>query len=791
MFMQDRKSRRKPLVYGKVKRPVHTYDIFDLEDAPSDGPQARASLRHDGTQLGQQQIQGQVVKPIEKLPTPKGTLRSVRQHGASRQKPLHSTTIAEKESRIKDGRDQRAQEFDFSLSDEEDSSVLFEKSMQKRRRLTPVRNGASNIKTCQRQSSSSNTEESREHFQARPAVSPIAREKATPMSWTRHRSPESTGTHSTAEDDFHVNVSLSTPKQTRLLSNLLDSGGPLDSPSNLRLTSLSLENQDRSDSERVESSSKTIRKIKPAQARLVQPRKRLIDAMVSPQKRLSMSASSKSSSEDLTSAVTESLPQDVRRELKPVTVARTNAMDGTGKVGEIISNGSSTSSNGFPKPRITYSRERSHLADMIDDLFDPVNESVSQEDSLTSSQNTAIFSSFGSVTSHKASEEDFDQETAGIRSIHELRQAGGKARSLVDIESILEDIESEGRSARSRRLLGLVQLTKRLADPEVARHILEQSLDQRLSRCPVMDGDVVGQTLLAITLSSLATSIQLPITLLKGAFEALMAPAKNLLQETRELGFIARDRKQNLSRATSKDIAGLVEHFCSSRVWPNRRPKTLTPRLVFIRFLDIVFRQLRQLGDFETTLPTPIFNELVQVLLRIDPPQLIAENHDNPMLVMELTVSVIESFTISRNWAEDGCLEVAKKLSGLGPMLAELAQSSTMDSDRTHHLILRLILNITNNDSDLCEAFAEPKLLSSIFGIIKNDFLQTRILANATLKESKLEGVILAFGTMSNLAEHSSLFRRRMLDILVDGRSMVDWIAFAFHDQVELASEVC
>ncbi len=135
-------------------------------------------------------------------------------------------------------------------------------------------------------------------------------------------------------------------------------------------------------------------------------------------------------------------------------------------------------------------------------------------------------------------------------------------------------------------------------------------------------------------------------------------------------------------------------------------------------------------------------------------------------------------------------LEVAKKLSGLGPLLRQLNVQSAEDSLRTQHLVLRLILNITNNNPDLCDAFSERALLAAIFDIVERDFLQASVLPTAVLKDTQVEGVILALGTLSNLAEHSSCFRQMMLDCSVDGRNMVDRIAFTFRDQVEIASEV-
>ncbi len=792
MFLQNGKPRRKPLVYGKVKRSNPAYDVFNIDDPLGGGPQSRSSSKQDEPQLGQQHIHGQVVKSVET--TPEAKLSNFRQRLVSDEKPVSTKSSTQKDSATQLARHQRNAAFDFPLSDEEDGATIFEKPMQKRRRLTPVRNSVGNVKSHQREPSGSNTtQHSREKFpNNRAATSSQAQTNRQSGSRVAQQSPQRTRTPVPEGDGFSSQASpYSTPKQTRLLSNLLNTTHPADSPSKLPLTSLSLTNGEGSAFESITSSSELLVQTKRVQKRLLKPKKRLIDAMVSPRKRLSVSASSESTSQGSALNTAESLCEtdDMRNKTQPVGATGAYEMNEKRKTGDLGANNSATSPSMCSKPRLTYSRERSHLADvLIDDLLDPVSQSASQEDSLLVSQNGAIFSSFESVISHEGSDEDLEQEIAGIRSIHELRHSGGNARSRVDLESTLEDIEAKGPLARARRLRGLTQLTEKLGDPEVGRHISDHSLEKRLSGCPQLEEDVVGQVLLTMILSRLMSNVKLPITSLKGVSETLVRSGTNLLQESRDLASVVRDRKQNLSKTICREIIALVEPFCSSLVWPDERPKSLSPRLASIRSIDIVLRQVRQLDDFDMVLPASIFSQLIQILLRISPIQLVED--EGSVLVMESTISIMESLTLSKNWAQDGGLEIAKKLSGLGPLLGQLTLSPAGSSIRSRHLILRLILNITNKDSDLCDAFSEPALVLAIFGIVKRDFLQTPMLINTVLKESKLEGVILALGALSNLAEHSKLFRQGMLECSLDGRSVVDWIAFAFRDQVEAASEV-
>ena len=157
MSLQDGKLRRKPLVYGKVKRPKSAYDVFDLDDVLGGGAQSRSSSKVVERTLAQQAIKGQRVIKTEKSPA--AELISVRQRLTPKHKPSDSDVSMPWDFGTQDGRSQSTSAFDVPLSDQEDSPVLFVKSMQKRRRLTPVRSRSSTVKLCERSPSWSDTDE--------------------------------------------------------------------------------------------------------------------------------------------------------------------------------------------------------------------------------------------------------------------------------------------------------------------------------------------------------------------------------------------------------------------------------------------------------------------------------------------------------------------------------------------------------------------------------------------------------------------------------------------------------
>jgi hypothetical protein len=807
---------RKSLVYGKVKRSASRYDLFGRDDwSDGGGPQHSLDASSNSqTRLGrprkwydQNRIATSVEAPLER------TSENVRPHVIRKQNSTPSTGgVPRPEPRTKTGVKSLASAFDFSPPSSDDEAKLDQMSAQKRRKLTPVKKDSKNgMDGNGKKHNTINLEEpkpSRRRTDARvqPRCSVAAKpsghgQKSSidlPQATKRVHQRSATPKSSLAEDGLQHDAPLYTsPKQTKPLSTLLDStsASNSNSPSRLPLTSLSLKHMGTPDSQRVGSGSEGIDQVNRVGAGVSRSRRRLIDVMASPRKPLCSSTSSDLTLDDSCSdsvsvrGVSVDTEDKEAKDQSDVGARKDRPAEGKGRA-DIGPSQSSSSLGMGSQARITYSKERSHLADMLaDELFDPISQTSSQIDGLLR-HDDKLSGSFDQAISEDDTDGDAEQGVASIRSIHELRRAGGRARSQVDMESIFEDIEAKGAMAHARRLRGLAVLTERLTDAEVGQHILEHGLDQRLRRCPLLDGDLVGQTLLTICLTRLTCGTQLPNESLEEILSSLVPAGGSLLREPGDFEATIRDGAQRLSKGTCMKIIGMTESFRSSPVWATRRPERLSPQLVFIRFLDVVIRQVRQLGDFGMTLSTPIFRQLVHILLQTGERESSQVEDRDCMVRIELVISVLESLTISGNWVQDGGVEVAKDLCRLGPLLTELAQSCEGGSRQTYHLILRLILNVMNNNARLCDDFAEPELISSFFGIVQRDFLDTGVLKKAALKQARLEGVILALGALSNLAEHSERCRQIMFQRSVDARSMVDWITVVFRDQAEIASEV-
>ena len=576
-------------------------------------------------------------------------------------------------------------------------------------------------------------------------------------------------------------------KQVSRITGLGNNNGGMPSPSQLAMRSLRLTPE-----EAVRSGTNH------GEPRLLTPsrsRRRLIDALDSPRKQSTIQqihAKSPSSS-------VESFISGEIKTVEPVshTVSQTNSNQ-TDKDDEPLLQ---------PMPalpvvglKVTYAKQRSHLSDMVlEDLLDFAVPSIAHLVEPVAAPKASTNRSFGSQKSQIALEDPENEEdatTGAIRSIHELRQAGENSRFQGTLDSIFEDLEAAGRTGRSRRLRGLMLLTEKLLEPSFCLRFMEIGMHQRLTIHALKEEDILSSMLASCALSILLSSCKPSLKVLQQVFSAVMHLSVPLLQETREwsrlVKAMAKDRKQNLSGATCKDVIEFQRTVLSSHMWTTPKPTEITPQLVALYSIEIAVRGLRELKDFETLLPLSMFGQLVVILEGIvsdDNNELTAPE---TVLTLESTISVLEFSVLSHGLLEDGHNEAAERLCILGPLLIKAELLPRERHDKVEQLVLRLIISFTNNNGVLCESLGQTTLIPAISAIVKGNFLELAEYADngKALDEPKLESVILALAALINFAECSRSSRLSMNERDHVGERFVEWLVTVFNRRAGKASEV-
>ena len=613
------------------------------------------------------------------------------------------------------------------------------------------------------------------------------------------RTQQSKSTSPSAQLIDQLNKSL--PLESRLTKHVGRTRGqihdtnPVPSPSQLAMRSLRLTPEETVPSE-VEQEGPHVSLGPPASLTPSRSRRRLVDALDSPRKQSQIRKTSVESSSSSTGSPVDDGDHDDDDPAKSASqrISRTK--------NNPLEKHTEVESKPIPPlpvtgPKVTYAKQRSHLSDMVfEDLSDFA---VPSSAHLIEPGAGTKASVNPSLSSQRSQDEPKDEEDAGggaIRSIHELRLAGENSRFHGNLDSIFEDLEAAGRTGRSRRLRGLMQLSEKFLEPTFCQRFVENGMHQRLANHAFNETDLLSSMLTSCALSILLSSCKPSLKMLQQVFDAVMHSSAPLLKETQELSkfvrAIAKDRKQNLSGAMCKDVIAFQQPVLASRMWTTEKPTDLSPRLIALRSIDLVVRGIRELKDFETSLPRPLFVQLVEILegiLQSDGTSLAVPES---VLTLESAISVLEFSALSHRLLEGGYNEAAKRLYVLGPLLTEAEGILRERRGKIQQLVLRLIISLTNNNVDLCESLGQSTLIPAISTIVKTNFLELAEYADSgkVLDESKLESVILALGSLINFAECSHSSRLSMNTKDDAGESTVEWLVVAFTRRAGKVSEV-
>lgn len=435
-------------------------------------------------------------------------------------------------------------------------------------------------------------------------------------------------------------------------------------------------------------------------------------------------------------------------------------------------------------PKITYATQRSYLSDVVEDnSLESSLPSFSQSSDLGFPPRSGINNSFSQEIAQELQSDDDDDDGGfgAIRSIHELRKAGLNARFESNVESLFEDIESPG---NSRRLTGLVQLCKRLIEHDFKCHFLDHHLDRRLTRS-TSDPGVLGSALTVSAFLLLSCDQQLSLETSESCLKRSVELASLLLKEQRDILEIAKERNQNLSKAARNDLRDFRGGFIASQTWIDQRPVKLTPLIVCLSTIESMLRRTRELGDFGPSISLEVFTSVVDVL----DTSLRPTADTDQVLALGKAVSILESYTVGIGKLDPEYMDALKKLTNPTKMIAALSSASaTTVTSQTQELFLRLILNITNNNEELCDVFAQPSLISMIVDRAHydfNDLLERKANLDEAEPGSYLNTVILSLGALINFAEWSSKVRLLILRLQTfNGEPYIEWLTTTFKTNV-------
>lgn len=377
-----------------------------------------------------------------------------------------------------------------------------------------------------------------------------------------------------------------------------------------------------------------------------------------------------------------------------------------------------------------------------------------------------------------------------LRSIHELREAGGNVRLISEIEGMLDDIADIGSSLSLRRSR-LLELTKRLQEAPFCQLFVEQEFELRLFNFidrhtdPVLRTLVAGATLSLLTGSNPGRALSLLIDPL--VVDHLVA----LLDMDEEVASMTKARALNMSRAAQLEFRNYWDELLQSNIWRVEKPVSMTPRVLALQCLEYLIRQARESGHTDQLLNQHAIEQIVGLLnlpVSVGP----STPHGRPDVNFQLSVSILESCTIVNqlhcgqpvSLGDDSVDAMASILPSLETRFSDVPEA-------LRALVLRLYLNLTNNSPELCEAFSRPAILKSILDIIVSHFkLVSDDSASHPSDPLSLDILILALGSLINMSEWCAAVPQLMLDLQQQHREYLDHFVRLFQSSLQKTAEV-
>lgn len=359
-------------------------------------------------------------------------------------------------------------------------------------------------------------------------------------------------------------------------------------------------------------------------------------------------------------------------------------------------------------------------------------------------------------TFDEINEELEDTQSSGMRTLHELRQAGASSRALDGMDDLLDRANSSGPNNASLRRGALIELVSKLQDKAFLRHFRDFGGDTRLFTTVRPDKDIIITATMAMALFSLIAAGKGTLILRKLTSDALINLTINLLDQTDSFPTMARKRELNLSKYGQGAFISMGKSILASPVWDKKAPSILTPQLLALKVLDLSLADLSddtQAGIVSSPLISKLFNILITT---------IEENEEGSMigapdsaLELTLTLSILKTACIT---AAESAESAASWTRDHLPVVLHFLHKSLHKNTEARRLVLQISLNLTNNNMDAAKLLGRDRILSPIASAV-GDRLAVLSQTESYEESEDIDDLILMLGVLINFCEYSSPVR--------------------------------
>jgi len=397
--------------------------------------------------------------------------------------------------------------------------------------------------------------------------------------------------------------------------------------------------------------------------------------------------------------------------------------------------------------KVTYAQQRSYLEPKDEAAaFDQMVEEMSQGNEAHESQYQ------GDV------EEDNQQSVA--RGFHDLRAAGANRRLFDMFDNLINDVQEASNSLSIRRS-ALMELATKLMDEPAVAYFLDRGFDRRLIKAISDVSDTISNFTMTAAVALIAEGGASSDVLHNIHRSKWYSKAVELLDVDADIGRIMKERRSNMSKMAQTSISEFKDAILGSKLWTGVQPKSLSPRLMALKCIELLVRRLREHGNQDALLD----EKTIGNLLAISKAHTGQDAVDNVALV--LVLSVLESSTAivaTQKRSAEWPAKLVQSFSQLFPSLISSTSLGSLGSYRCGDLALRLTVNLTNEVPRACDIFGTAAIIQPLVRSINHHF--DRLTNNLGSEERTMtrDRLILSLGAMINLSEFSDKVRLSVIE---------------------------
>jgi hypothetical protein len=442
-------------------------------------------------------------------------------------------------------------------------------------------------------------------------------------------------------------------------------------------------------------------------------------------------------------------------------------------------------------PKFTYSRQRSMLAEQdlmqqlaMDMPIQPAQASHGRKHRRGSIPSLKPLASF-----HEEVEDD-EGASIAIRSVHELRQAGAVNRFLDEIQDFLERIGSPNSTQLSMRRSGLLDLSSKMQDKSFARQFRANGVEQRLFVHLGQENDIISGFIMVSLLIAVLMDGSMPHIVAHLRRQGITRLLIRLLECKSSTIAIGKERTSNMSKVGQSLLAEYHEKFLQMPIWEELQPQVISPRTMALKCLEMMVRQTREAGNSGDIFSKELTTNLFAILKSASDESSWDLPRGRCAIDFNLALSALESHSVIARTVHDETIWINEFLPIIADAL-EVALARPVESFGVLQvLILRLTLNVTNNNARASDVFARSTLMAAMGQALVAKFKQiSRFLTEDDLSVAVVH-LILVLGVMINFAEWSSAARESLQSLEGNSDDPLDAMVQTFLDHQERTSEV-